>query len=158
MCYEITHPLPNCNSVTVEVLEWISNSITLYWTCDYLSILGFFNEVLVALIRVDVIKWKKLSALLVLCEGNSPITGEFPSQRPVTRSFGAFFDLRLNKRLGKQLRRWWFQAPLCSFWRHCNVEATLMLPMQTYQCFQSRSSAVNVICDQWRPTAKDVID
>ena len=29
-------------------------------------------------------------------------TGEFPSQRPVTRSFGVFFDLRLNKRLSKQ--------------------------------------------------------
>ena len=38
-------------------------------------------------------------ALLALCEGNSPVTGEFPSQRPVTRSFDVFFDLRLNKRL-----------------------------------------------------------
>ena len=42
------------------------------------------------------------SALLALCAGNSPVTGEFPSQRPVTRSFDAFFDLRLNKRLSKQ--------------------------------------------------------
>ena len=25
--------------------------------------------------------------------------GEFPTQRPVTRSFDVFFDLRLNKRL-----------------------------------------------------------
>ena len=39
------------------------------------------------------------SASLALCEGNSPVTGEFPSQRPVTRSFDASFDLRLNKRL-----------------------------------------------------------
>ena len=37
--------------------------------------------------------------LLTLYEGNSPVTGEFPSQRPVTRSFDVFFDLRLNKRL-----------------------------------------------------------
>ena len=29
------------------------------------------------------------SALLALCAGNSPVTGEFPSQRPVTRSFDA---------------------------------------------------------------------
>ena len=28
--------------------------------------------------------------------------GEFPSQRPVTRSFDVFFDLRVNKRLSKQ--------------------------------------------------------
>ena len=42
------------------------------------------------------------SALLAICAGNSPVTGEFPAQRPVTRSFGVFFDLRLNKRLSKQ--------------------------------------------------------
>ena len=42
------------------------------------------------------------SALLVLCAGNSPVTGEFPSQRPVTRNFDVFFDLHLNKRLSKQ--------------------------------------------------------
>ena len=42
------------------------------------------------------------SASLPLCAGNSPVTGEFPSQRPVTRSFDVFFDLRLNKHLGKQ--------------------------------------------------------
>ena len=41
------------------------------------------------------------SALLAFCAGNSPITGEFPSQRPVTRSFDVIFDLRLNKRLNK---------------------------------------------------------
>ena len=34
--------------------------------------------------------------------GKSPMTGEFPAQRPVMRSFGVFFDVRLNKRLGKQ--------------------------------------------------------
>ena len=28
--------------------------------------------------------------------------GDFPTQRPVTRSFDVFFDLRLNKRLSKQ--------------------------------------------------------
>ena len=38
------------------------------------------------------------SALLALSVGNSPVTGEFPSQRPVTRSFDVFFDLRLTKR------------------------------------------------------------
>ena len=42
------------------------------------------------------------SALLALCVGNSPVTGEFPSQKPMTRCFGVFFDWRLNKRLSKQ--------------------------------------------------------
>ena len=39
------------------------------------------------------------SALLAICAGNSPVPGEFPAQRPVTRSFDVFFDLRLNKLL-----------------------------------------------------------
>ena len=42
------------------------------------------------------------SALLALCAGNSPVTGEFPSQMPVTKSFDVFFDLRLNKRLSNR--------------------------------------------------------
>ena len=37
------------------------------------------------------------SALLALCAGNSPVTGEFLAQKPVTRSFEIFFDLRRNK-------------------------------------------------------------
>ena len=47
-------------------------------------------------------------------------TGEFPSQRSVTQSFDAFFDLRQNKRLSKQSRRRWFETPSRSLWRHCN--------------------------------------
>ena len=60
------------------------------------------------------------SALLALCAGNSPVTGEFPAQRLVTRSFDGFFDLRLNKRLSKQWWRWWFETPSRPLWRHCN--------------------------------------
>ena len=41
-------------------------------------------------------------ALQAFCAGNLPVTGEFPEQRPVTRTFDVFFDLRLNKRLSKQ--------------------------------------------------------
>ena len=61
------------------------------------------------------------SALLVLCVGNSPVTGVFPSQRPVTRSFCVFIDLRLNKRLSKQSWGSWFETPSWSLWRQCNV-------------------------------------
>ena len=39
------------------------------------------------------------SALLAICAGKSPVPDEVPAQRPVTRSFNVFFDLRLNKRL-----------------------------------------------------------
>ena len=66
-----------------------------------------------------------ISALLALCAGNSPVTGEFPSQRPVTRSFDVFFDLRPNKRLSKQSWSWWFETPSRSLWRQCNAESKL---------------------------------
>ena len=62
-----------------------------------------------------------LSALLAFCAGNSPVTGEFPSQRPVTCGFDVFFDLRLNKQLSKQSWSWWFETPSYSLWRQCNV-------------------------------------
>ena len=64
---------------------------------------------------------KNFFALLALCEGNSPVTGEFPSQRPMTRNFDVFFDLHLNKRLSKQSRRRWFETLSRSLWRQCNV-------------------------------------
>ena len=54
------------------------------------------------------------SALLVISAGNSPVTGELPTQRSVTRSFDVFFDLRLNKRLSSETPSW-------SLWRQCNV-------------------------------------
>ena len=55
---------------------------------------------------------EKFSALLAICVGNSPVTGEFPAQRPVTRSFDVFFDQHLNKRLSKQSGGWWIEMPL----------------------------------------------
>ena len=60
------------------------------------------------------------SALLAICVENSPVTGEFPAQRPVTGSFDIFFDLHLNKRSSKHWWGWWFETPSCPLWRHCN--------------------------------------
>ena len=54
------------------------------------------------------------------------LCGEFtglrwiPAQRPVTRSFNVFVDLRLNKRLSKQSWGWWFETLSRPLWRHCN--------------------------------------
>ena len=61
------------------------------------------------------------SALLAICAGNSPVPGEFPTQRPVTRSFDVCFDLCLNKRLSKQSWGWWFETLSCPLWRHNNA-------------------------------------
>ena len=69
-------------------------------------------------------------SLLALCAGNSPVTGEFPAQRPVTPSFDVFFHLRLNKRLSKQQ----FETPSCPFWRHCNEYAGRATLFQIESC------------------------
>ena len=72
----------------------------------------------------DLSSWRHqmeaFSVLLALCAGNSPVTDEFLTQRPVMRSFDAFFDLRLNKRLSKHSWGWWFEAPSHPLWHHCN--------------------------------------
>ena len=60
------------------------------------------------------------SALLAICAGNSPVPGEFPTQRPVTRSFDVYFDLRPDNRLSKQSWGWWFETLSHSLWRHRN--------------------------------------
>ena len=67
----------------------------------------------------DVIKWKHFRVTGSLC-GEFTDPGEFPTQRPVTRSFDVFFNLRLNKRLSKQPWGWWFETPSWPLWRQCN--------------------------------------
>ena len=76
--------------------------------------------------------------LLALCAGNSPVTGELPSQRPMTRSFDIFFDLCLNKRLSKQSWGWWFTKPSRPLWRHCNVGKCLDISRHQGPCIRTR--------------------
>ena len=85
------------------------------------------------------------SVLLALCVGNSPVTGEFPSQRSVTRSLDVFFDLHLNKRLSKQSRCPWFETPSHS-WRHCNDKCTFKLIL-----WLDILSTSFEICHRWVP-------
>ena len=85
----------------LEIVEWLFYNVS-----QELSHWGWEQD--------DVIKRKTFSSLPALFAGNSPVTGEFPAQRPVMRSFDVFFDLWLNKRLSKQ------KTPSFSLWRHCN--------------------------------------
>ena len=78
-------------------------------------------------------------ALLAICAGNSPVTGEFPAQRPVTLRFDAFFDLCLNKRLSKS-RGWWFETPSHPSWRHCNAKKTVCI---TFNILNKKSVYIN---------------
>ena len=61
------------------------------------------------------------SALLAICAGNSPVSGEFPAQRPVTRSSDVCFDLRLNEWLSKHSWGWRLETLSRRLWRHSNA-------------------------------------
>ena len=76
-------------------------------------------------------EWRHHDIMMTSPNGNmfrvtGPLWGEstgprwIPSQRPITRSFAVFFDLRLNKGFSKQSIRLWFKTPSRSLWRHCN--------------------------------------
>ena len=68
-------------------------------------------------------KWlPSIAVALHMSWHNKPfLLGRFPSQRPVTQSFGVFFNLCLNKRLSKQSWGLWYETPSHSLWRHYNV-------------------------------------
>ena len=78
----------------------------------YLNWLGAWN---IMGYHDDVIKWKHFPRYWPFVRG-------IPTQRPVTRSFDVYFDLRPNKRLSKQWWGWWFETQSCPLWRHRNVE------------------------------------
>ena len=89
------------------------------------------------------------SALLAICAENSPVPGEFPAQRPVTRSFDVFFDLRLNKRLSKQLWGWWFETLSHPLWRHRN--GTICVNVGVSCCYHSQQCPGNNYLYLWPP-------
>ena len=59
------------------------------------------------------------SALLAFCAGNSPVPGEFPSQRPVMRSF-VFSLICACINGGVKIVRLVIEMRSRPLWRHCN--------------------------------------
>ena len=135
------HPLHSPNSFAYHSSTLVHTCIPLEGTfcgleLHYEACPSCAEEFKIYIVILDVIAWspcgtchcyatwwrhqmETFSALLAICGGNSPVIGEFPAQRPVTRSFDAFFDLPLNKRLSKQWWGWWFETLLRPLWRHC---------------------------------------
>ena len=74
------------------------------------------------------------SVSLAICAGNSPASGEFPAQRPVTQGFDVFLDLCLNKQLRKQSRGCSFERLSCPLWCHCNALDMLLQLLQLICC------------------------
>ena len=112
--------------------------------CEYCA--GILNMTAIQIIDQP---WRRhqmetFSALLAIYAGNSPVIGELPAQRPVTRScfFLCFFGLGLNERLSKQSWGWWIETPSHPLWTmnfssvrwkyiplgpQCNVHAIITL-------------------------------
>ena len=81
-----------------------------------------------------------------------PLWGESTSQRciiqrPVTRRFYVFFDLRLNKQLSKQSRRRWFETPSCPLLRHCNYELQQGVCGRQGSCYELFSPRMHRVID-----------
>ena len=74
--------------------------------------------------------------------------GELPAQRPVTRSFDVYFDLRLNKRLSKQSRGWWFETLSGPLGRHYNVKH-IYTKTSYYICLWCWKYIQNSLWSQW---------
>ena len=113
------HPVLLTRNVTISLMDTFLIGVTrswfwLYCICLQLTIM---SRTICMMTSSNGI----ISALLAFCAGNSPVIGEFPAQRPGTRSVDVFFYLRVDKRLRKQLWGWWFDTPSWSLWRHCHV-------------------------------------
>ena len=118
-----------CNIIAVFIDVWYSIKMRMIFY-PYFQAYVTINVAIVRTVPVSC-SWKmwfewwrhqmeKFSALLAICAGYSLVPGEFTAQRPVTRSFDVFFDLRLNNRLSKQSWGWWFETLSHPLWRHCN--------------------------------------
>ena len=101
-----------CNSIALAMELRLSCTNPSIWGFKFMNMVKSWHIVIMMTSSNE-----PFSALLAICAGNSLVPGEFPTQRPVTRSFDVYFDLRLNKRLSKQSWGWWFEMLL---WCHSN--------------------------------------
>ena len=128
--YVFFHHVPDENNIIRIIITGLCYSaIKIQSECVHMILNPSDNEC----IQTFLCSWwrhqiKTFSALLVICARNSPVTGEFPTLRPVTHSFDVSFDPRLNKRLSKQWWGWWFETPTRPLWRHCNVQLLCCKP------------------------------
>ena len=136
--------------MTVDLLICLFYFVLFYFIFIYLFYFYFFWS-------LELSPWwrhqmETFSALLAICAGNLPVTGEFPAQRPATQSFDVFFDACLNKRLGKHWWGWWFQTPSRQLWRHCNA----LMQLSRYQCI-NREECVNHTSSLWTVIAHKTV-
>ena len=123
---------------------------------QWCPVISQLSAIRTEMLNISILTWwrhqmETFSALLAICAGNSPVPGEFPPQRPVTWSFGVFFDLCLNKRLRKQSRSWWFETLSCPLWRHRNENRYPNFTHSKLQPYISGDNTLNHLyhCVMW---------
>ena len=95
----------------------------------------------------DVIKWKHFPRYWPFVRGihQWPVDTQHKGQWR-----GALmFDLRLNKRLSKQSRRWWFETPPRSLWRQRNI--------YVYPGTLPSLKIMNISCQLWEGSKKQFL-
>ena len=104
----------------LEMPQSVTKPLTYWCLIAFNLIIGYF----LSLWTWCHLQMETFSALLAICVGNSPATGEFPTERPVTQSFDVFFDLYLNKRLSLVI---WDTTALtmASLWWKQGIHGTL---------------------------------
>ena len=107
-----------------ESVLYDTHSFTVAGKFDFIGIVNHRNKENVSPFAWWRHQMETFSALLALCDGNSPVTDEFLWQVPVTRSFEVFFDLCLNKRLSKQSWDWWVETPSKGKWFRASTSST----------------------------------
>ena len=120
--FQSLHPMTN----VCQIPKWISA----LWGARYCPMPWWSHQI------------ETFSALLALCAGNSPLTGEFPSQSPVTRSFDVSLicalDTRVNNREDSDLKR--HRAHYDVILMNAGQSRTVELdPIIKFQCYLNRN-------------------
>ena len=112
LCNRIKMCICNIWIISSWTLCGIGTLLPLHWIMDHYDIIK--NTFRLAMPRYPwwCYQMETFSALLAICVGNSPVTGEFPAQRPVTQCFDDFFFICawingwVNNREAGDLRRY----------------------------------------------------
>ena len=109
------------------VRRWSQSPSVCSW---YLSVIP--RTVLVVICKIWSTWWrhqnKKISALLVICAGNSPVTGQWRG--------ALMFSLICAWINGwvKHWWDWWIETPSRPLWRHCNVWSSIHARLWHHKC------------------------
>ena len=95
----------------------------------------------------DVIKWKHFPRYWPFVRGIHR-SRWIPRTKASDADFDVFLDLRLNKRLSKQPRCWWFETPSWSLWSHRNVFSGTGVKLNAVCKIHKYSTQRDVILDE----------